>query len=75
MLCLGFVGEDCKKVHVVKNGDSCPTIASQANITSGELLTDNPNVNAACTNIYEGEVSIEQRAFFSLLTKNNETNH
>ena len=56
VICLGLVGQDCKTVHVVQNGDSCPTIASQANITTGELLTDNPNVSAGCTNIYVGEV-------------------
>ena len=56
VLCLGLVGQDCKTVHVVKTGDSCPTIASQANITDGQLLIDNPNVNPNCTNIYVGEV-------------------
>ena len=57
VLCLGLVGHDCTTVHVVQDGDSCPTIASNAKITVGELLTDNPNVNANCTNIIVGEVS------------------
>lgn len=56
VICLGLVGQDCTTVHVVQNGDSCPTIASQANITDGQLLTDNPNIDSNCTNIYVGEV-------------------
>ena len=56
VICLGLVGQDCTTVHVVQNGDSCPTIASQANITKEQLLVDNPNVNPNCTNIYPGEV-------------------
>ncbi|KJA16072.1 carbohydrate-binding module family 50 protein [Hypholoma sublateritium FD-334 SS-4] len=56
VLCLGLVGQDCDTVHVVASGDICDTIASQANITTAVLLADNPNVDAACTNIHIGEV-------------------
>ncbi|KAF8972063.1 hypothetical protein BDZ97DRAFT_1783035 [Flammula alnicola] len=56
VLCLGLVGEDCSTVHVVASGDACDAIAAQANITTADLLTDNPNVSVGCTNIYPGEV-------------------
>jgi len=56
VLCLGLVGQDCTKVHVVASGDACGTIASQAEINTTVLLANNPNVNAACSNIYPGEV-------------------
>ncbi|KAG6831631.1 hypothetical protein H0H92_008708 [Tricholoma furcatifolium] len=55
-LCLGFQGADCTTVHVVVSGDGCATIADNANITLATLLANNPNVNAACSNIYPGEV-------------------
>ncbi|KJA16071.1 hypothetical protein HYPSUDRAFT_47701 [Hypholoma sublateritium FD-334 SS-4] len=56
VLCLGLVGQDCTDVHVVASGDACDTIASQAGINTTVLLANNPNVNAACSNIYPGEV-------------------
>ncbi|KAF8958187.1 hypothetical protein BDZ97DRAFT_1762352 [Flammula alnicola] len=56
VLCLGLVGQDCSTVHVVASGDSCNSIAGQANISTADLLTDNPNINAGCTNIDLGEV-------------------
>ncbi|KAF8901507.1 hypothetical protein CPB84DRAFT_1846802 [Gymnopilus junonius] len=56
VICLGIKGQDCDTVQVVQTGDGCPAIASQAGISLADLLTDNPNVNAACTNIYPGEV-------------------
>lgn len=57
-ICLGLVGEDCTTVHVVASGDGCDTISEAAGISTSTLLSDNPNVNSACTNIYVGEVRI-----------------
>jgi len=55
-LCLGVTGQDCQTIHVVASGDLCTTIATGANITMSTLLSNNPNINAACTNIDVGEV-------------------
>lgn len=55
-LCLGLVGEDCATVATVQSGDSCGSIATAANIPVSTLLSNNPNVNAECSNIYPGEV-------------------
>ncbi|KLO09987.1 hypothetical protein SCHPADRAFT_907282 [Schizopora paradoxa] len=56
ILCLGVAGEDCQTIHVVVSGDLCPTIAAAANISDSTLLSNNPNVNAQCSNIGIGEV-------------------
>ncbi|KAH0578853.1 hypothetical protein H2248_003045 [Termitomyces sp. 'cryptogamus'] len=56
VLCLGFEGQDCSTVQVVVAGDTCSKIATSANVPLATLLANNPNVNAACTNIYVGEV-------------------
>ncbi|KDR71095.1 hypothetical protein GALMADRAFT_159608 [Galerina marginata CBS 339.88] len=56
VLCLGLEGQDCSTVHVVQAIDGCDTISAQASISFGDLLTNNPNINAGCTNIYVGEV-------------------
>ncbi|KAF8812728.1 hypothetical protein BYT27DRAFT_7086146 [Phlegmacium glaucopus] len=56
VLCLGLVGQDCTTVHVVQTDETCVTIASQANISFADLLSDNPNIDAGCTNIVVGEV-------------------
>lgn len=55
-LCLGVTGEDCQTIHVVASGDLCTTIAASANITTSTLQSNNPNIDAECTNIYIGEV-------------------
>ncbi|KAF5309129.1 hypothetical protein D9619_012784 [Psilocybe cf. subviscida] len=56
-LCLGLVGQDCDKVHVVAAGDGCWSIANDAGISLADLYANNPNVNSAdCSNIYGGEV-------------------
>ncbi|KZP31873.1 carbohydrate-binding module family 50 protein [Athelia psychrophila] len=55
-LCLGFADQDCIQTHVVISGDSCFAIALNANISGTVLSNNNPNVNAACSNIYPGEV-------------------
>ncbi|THH27956.1 hypothetical protein EUX98_g6224 [Antrodiella citrinella] len=55
-ICLGVTGQDCDVVHVVAEGDNCIAIAANASITESLLLTNNPNVNAECSNIGIGEV-------------------
>jgi hypothetical protein len=55
-LCLGLVGEDCDTVVTIQSGDSCSSIATAANIPVSTLLSNNPNVNTDCSNIYPGEV-------------------
>ncbi len=59
-LCLGIIGEDCDITHVVQPGDNCDSIAQEAKTTREILLANNPNVNAECTNIGVGEVSVIQ---------------
>ncbi|KAF9558198.1 hypothetical protein CPC08DRAFT_709825 [Agrocybe pediades] len=56
VLCLGLQGQDCTSIHVVQEGDFCASIAAGAGISIGDLLFDNPNVNAVCSNIRVGEV-------------------
>ncbi|THH13529.1 hypothetical protein EW146_g6705 [Bondarzewia mesenterica] len=55
-LCLGVVGQDCNTTHVVQSGDFCVSIADGAGIPISTLLTNNPNVNSDCSNIYPNEV-------------------
>ncbi|KAF8876147.1 hypothetical protein BD779DRAFT_1677899 [Infundibulicybe gibba] len=56
VLCLGLVGKDCQNTHIVQSGEGCNAITAGAGITFGILRTNNPNVDANCTNIYPGEV-------------------
>lgn len=56
VICLGLSGQDCNTVAVVKEGDTCASIASAANIPFATLLANNPNVDANCDNIGIGEV-------------------
>ncbi|KAG6819886.1 hypothetical protein H0H93_007664 [Arthromyces matolae] len=53
---LGFKGQDCQTVHVVVEGDVCVHIATATGIPLATLLANNPNIDAACTNIYPGEL-------------------
>jgi len=56
-LCLGFVGSDCNTTYVVQSGDSCAAIADATRMANATLLlTQNPNVDDDCSNIYVGEV-------------------
>jgi len=56
-LCLGDVAsEDCKQTHVVQTGDICDTVMTTYGINATMLWTNNPIIDADCTNIYEGEV-------------------
>ncbi|KAG5636607.1 hypothetical protein H0H81_007432 [Sphagnurus paluster] len=43
--------------YTVQAGDTCAGIFSEFSLTLDELITNNPNVNADCTNVYVGEVS------------------
>ncbi|CAA7269642.1 unnamed protein product [Cyclocybe aegerita] len=56
VLCLGLDGQDCTQVAVVTAGSDCNTIATAAGICFADLLQNNPNIDAQCTNIYGGEV-------------------
>ena len=53
---MGVAGADCETVTVVEINDSCTAIANRTGISFSLLLTNNPNINADCTNIEVGEV-------------------
>ena len=55
-LCLGTEGEDCKTTHVVEANDSCDGLYSTYGINSTVLFHNNPQLDAACDNLYIGEV-------------------
>ncbi|EGN92946.1 hypothetical protein SERLA73DRAFT_79160 [Serpula lacrymans var. lacrymans S7.3] len=55
-ICLGLTGQDCNTTLVVQSGDTCSTISTSVGIPISTLLTNNPNVNPICNNIYPGEV-------------------
>jgi len=67
-LCLGITGQDCTTVHVVAVGDFCSLIATEANIPLSTLLSNNPNVNANCTNIGISEVLCTSSTLFNYTT-------
>ena len=56
-ICLGIVGQDCTSTHTIATGDFCASIAADAGTNVSTLLSNNPNVNSDCSNIYPGEVS------------------
>ena len=56
-LCLGLAGQDCTTVYTVQAGDTCDAIATASSINTTMLNTNNPQIDAACDNIYIGEVS------------------
>ena len=56
VLCLGTEGEDCKTTHVVEANDSCDGLYSTYGINSTVLFHNNPQLDAACNNLYIGEV-------------------
>ena len=43
-------------MHVVQPGENCLQIAQNEGTTLQMLFANNPNINAACTNIYPGQV-------------------
>jgi len=55
-LCLGIQDQDCQANYVVQPGDYCDLIASKTGINSTMLMANNPQIDEACDNIYEGEV-------------------
>ncbi|KAG1798630.1 uncharacterized protein HD556DRAFT_1440329 [Suillus plorans] len=56
IICLGLSGQDCDVTHVMGAGDTCQSVADAAGIPISTLLTNNPNVNSNCDNVYTGEV-------------------
>ncbi|KAF8137346.1 hypothetical protein EV363DRAFT_1317724 [Boletus edulis] len=56
VICLGLTGQDCMTTYVVQSGDTCTSIADAYSIPQSTLLTNNPNVNSNCTNLYPNEV-------------------
>ncbi|KAG2032652.1 hypothetical protein BDR03DRAFT_742295 [Suillus americanus] len=56
VLCLGISDQDCNVTHVMQTGDTCQSVANATGIPINTLLTNNPNVNTICTNVYAGEV-------------------
>ncbi|KAH7906289.1 hypothetical protein BJ138DRAFT_1071932 [Hygrophoropsis aurantiaca] len=67
-LCLGLTGQDCNTTYVIQSGDTCQTIASGAGIPVNTLLTNNPNVNPICSNIYPNEVLCTSAQIYVNLT-------
>ncbi|KAJ7026136.1 hypothetical protein C8F04DRAFT_1126281 [Mycena alexandri] len=55
-ICLGYAGEDCTTTYVIVADDTCDAITDKFSISSSTLRTNNPQINAACDNIYIGEV-------------------
>ncbi|EJF66520.1 hypothetical protein BD309DRAFT_757476 [Dichomitus squalens] len=55
-LCLGTEGEDCKSTHVVEANDSCEGLYGTYGINATVLYHNNPQLDAACDNLYIGEV-------------------
>ncbi|KAH7919529.1 hypothetical protein BV22DRAFT_1050983 [Leucogyrophana mollusca] len=56
LICLGITGQDCNVTYVMQTNDTCDSIAAAAGIPLSTFLTNNPNVNAICTDIYPDEV-------------------
>jgi len=55
-LCLGNVGSDCQTTYVVKQGDYCDLISQNNAINTTLLMTNNPQIDDNCYNLYIGEV-------------------
>ncbi|BEI82776.1 hypothetical protein CcaverHIS002_0306440 [Cutaneotrichosporon cavernicola] len=56
VVCLGVADEDCTKVYTVVEGDTCDWIQEMYGMDANTLWSNNPQINAECTNIYTGEV-------------------
>lgn len=56
VICLGETGADCATTYSVKTGDYCDLIASNNGINSTLLMTNNPQIDDNCYNLYVGEV-------------------
>ncbi|KAJ3484280.1 hypothetical protein NLI96_g5750 [Meripilus lineatus] len=55
-LCLGTEGQDCTQTYVVKPGDICEDVANNHRINATVFYQNNPQLNADCDNLYDGEV-------------------
>jgi len=55
-LCIGSQGQDCQTTHVVQAGDTCSAVVAKANINMTMFMSNNPQIDADCTNMYIGEV-------------------
>ncbi|KAF8439087.1 hypothetical protein L210DRAFT_2243944 [Boletus edulis BED1] len=69
VICLGLTGQDCNTTYVVRSGDTCVAIANAYNISQSTLITNNPNVNQICTNLYPVEVLCVSSKIYVNLTK------
>ncbi|KAH7884172.1 hypothetical protein F5I97DRAFT_1813960 [Phlebopus sp. FC_14] len=68
VICLGIAGQDCNTTYVVQSGNTCSSIANAYNISLNTLLTNNPNLNPICTNLYPGEVLCTSSTIYVNLT-------
>ncbi|TIC58327.1 hypothetical protein E3Q05_00861 [Wallemia mellicola] len=55
-LCLGWPGSDCTETYVVKEHDTCDSIAYNNQVNTTVLWLNNPQIDNACGNVYIGEV-------------------
>ena len=56
VLCLAQEGKDCTSTHVVKAGDGCWSIFTEADVPEKTFYANNPNVKTDCSNIYPDQV-------------------
>ncbi|KAG8945535.1 hypothetical protein FRC04_000738 [Tulasnella sp. 424] len=56
VICLGETGADCATTYSVQSGDYCDLIASNHGINSTLLMTNNPQIDENCYNLYIGQV-------------------
>jgi len=55
-ICLGYQGSDCTNTHVVQLNEDCDSVASTYGLNTTVLYENNPQIDAACDNLYVGEV-------------------
>jgi len=67
-ICLGITGQDCNVTYTMQSSDTCATIAAAADISLNTFLTNNPNVNPICSNIYPGETFCTSSTIYVNLT-------
>ncbi|KAI0249274.1 hypothetical protein BJV78DRAFT_1129951 [Lactifluus subvellereus] len=56
ILCLGLSEGDCTTTYVVKPDDDCDIVSFAHQINSTVFRSNNPQLNANCSNMYIGEV-------------------
>ncbi|KXN92611.1 hypothetical protein AN958_00253, partial [Leucoagaricus sp. SymC.cos] len=44
--------------YTVVSGDTCTTIGNRFGVSANSIIAANPQVNAGCTNLVPGEVSV-----------------